>query len=823
MKRNGKPTLAFLSTQFTRSSINRSLWQGVCDACQARDANVVCLPINPLHLRHASSSLTNVLLDLVTPENFDGLVIWGSGLINQADPDAVRTIFEKAARYPAVNISHEYEGIPAVFIDNRTGMRAVCDHLLAHHGCRRPAFIRGPEGHAEAEVRFAACRESLAAHGLAFDPALVAVGDFSAVTGRQCAKRLLDAGRGEIDALICANDLMAFGALLEADARGLRVPEDIAVTGFDDLEECLSLIQHAPLTTVSQPFGEMGARATDLLLDRLAGREPAPVEFVPSRLVIRQSCGCGITAAAPRAAEGVPRDAVASLKRERLVSLARTEWRTTNGREDDAAPALAALGGALADGLERNDETAFTTACDAALSGLKTETSVTDLTALMAALEKTVATHAADGAWRWRAEKLLARARLAVVDHGHRLRNRDRLRDEYESDQFQDLIYRLIASFNMKEFFRTLEAEFPRLGIAECCFALYSTPKTSLEKSTLVLALRDGVALPPAEAMFEFFSKELIPDRLSSPAKSFAAIVETLSFERESLGFVVFGGDCKPLHLYTALQRVLSVTLKGALLMQEQESLFRALAARTRELQRLTDRLSGSNGELQEFAYIASHDLKDPVRKVMVFAERLRETAAAALDERGLDYLARMQKTAVRMEALITSLLDFSRVTTNSKPFTAVDLTALLAAVLEDLEVVLESKQAVVETGALPVIEADASQMQQLFHNLIANAVKFNTPGVAPLIRIASRPVTLPAGDACEIGIEDNGIGIEEKYAGTIFGVFQRLHSRNEYEGTGIGLAICKKVVERHQGTIRVESAPGRGARFVVTLPLTQG
>jgi light-regulated signal transduction histidine kinase (bacteriophytochrome) len=249
------------------------------------------------------------------------------------------------------------------------------------------------------------------------------------------------------------------------------------------------------------------------------------------------------------------------------------------------------------------------------------------------------------------------------------------------------------------------------------------------------------------------------------------------------------------------------------------------------ELEEFAAKLERSNRELEDFASVASHDLLEPLRKVTAFGDRLRGRCGAQLDEQGRDYLERMQNAARRMQTLITDLLMLSRVTTRAQPFALVDLGQLVQEVLSDLEVRLEELGGQVELRHLPTIDADALQMRQLLQNLIGNALKFRRPEVKPVVRVSAELIGPAQGglssacdqtERCRLVIEDNGIGFDEKYLDRIFNVFQRLHGRGEYEGTGIGLAVCRKIVERHGGTITAKSRPGQGATFVVTLPLRQ-
>ncbi|HVK18576.1 MAG TPA: PAS domain-containing protein [Fimbriiglobus sp.] len=236
--------------------------------------------------------------------------------------------------------------------------------------------------------------------------------------------------------------------------------------------------------------------------------------------------------------------------------------------------------------------------------------------------------------------------------------------------------------------------------------------------------------------------------------------------------------------------------------------------------------LARSNEELEKFAYVASHDLQEPLRKIQAFGDRLRAKYRDGLGDQGRDYLDRVLNSAGRMRRLIEDLLALSRVTTKGQPFAPVDLAAVAEGVLSDLEERIEETGAAVTVGPMPTIEADATQMRQLLQNLVGNALKFHRPGVPPAVSVQAEVVPDADGAAdrpvCRITVTDNGIGFDVKYLDRIFQVFQRLHGRGEYEGTGVGLAICRKIVERHGGTITARSTPGAGTTFVVAVSTRQ-
>lgn len=247
---------------------------------------------------------------------------------------------------------------------------------------------------------------------------------------------------------------------------------------------------------------------------------------------------------------------------------------------------------------------------------------------------------------------------------------------------------------------------------------------------------------------------------------------------------------------------------------------------RTAQLRKYAAQLEWRNRELQEFAYVASHDLQEPLRKVQMFGDMLMRETGASLSDKSMDYLKRIIQSARRMQDLIKDLLDYSRTSTTDEPFGMMDLQQPLGRALANLEAAIRQAGARIKVDHLPRIEGDPNQMAQLFQNLVGNALKFRLPGRLPTIEIygrrseSSRQNNNGFWDIC---VKDDGIGFDEQYLDQIFRPFVRLHGRNEYEGTGIGLAICEKIAGRHGGRITARSAPGRGSTFIVTLPGFQG
>ncbi len=246
------------------------------------------------------------------------------------------------------------------------------------------------------------------------------------------------------------------------------------------------------------------------------------------------------------------------------------------------------------------------------------------------------------------------------------------------------------------------------------------------------------------------------------------------------------------------------------------------LAGANERLRQSTLELERSNRELQDFAFVASHDLQEPLRKIQAFGDRLKSKHGGVLGPEGVDYLTRMQAAAHRMHVLINDLLTFSRVTSKAQPFVPVDLGKIAREVLTDLEVRIQQTGGRVETGPLPTIDADPLQMRQLLQNLVGNGLKFHRPDAPPVVKVSAAVERNGGPPQARLVVEDNGIGFDMKYVDRIFTPFQRLHGRAQYEGTGMGLAVCRRIVERHGGTLTAESTPGQGTRFIAVLPVRQ-
>ncbi|HVF97020.1 MAG TPA: ATP-binding protein, partial [Flavisolibacter sp.] len=260
-----------------------------------------------------------------------------------------------------------------------------------------------------------------------------------------------------------------------------------------------------------------------------------------------------------------------------------------------------------------------------------------------------------------------------------------------------------------------------------------------------------------------------------------------------------------------------------------QKAAQKQLEENNRQLERMNGTLEASNHDLQQFASVASHDLQEPLRKIQMFAKLMKERCAQQLKEADIQYLEKIISAAGRMKMLVVDVLNYSRLSAKDGDVLPINLDVLLQELLEDFELMIEEKGATINVvGPLPVLEVNPGQMRQVFQNLLSNALKFSKKDEAPQIRVSAKRLAEKKFDSaeqtggafCLLSIKDNGIGFDEKHATNIFSLFERLHSKDQYEGTGIGLAITKKIVEKHKGLITVQSTEGNGSEFLIILPL---
>ncbi len=833
--RDGRATLGLL-THGAGDPCGHMVWAGVAAAAAEHDANLICFPAKPLRSPLGFEAQANVLYDLVSPARLDALVIWLAGMTLFVDTKEARRVCERYRPLPMVTAGGLIEGLPGVVVDNYHGMWNVVAHLIEVHGHRRIAFVRGPANHQEAEERYAAYVDALAAHGLAFDPQLVVQGNFKENGGLTAVEVLLDRRQAQFDALVAASDNMAVGAMKALQARGIRVPADVGIAGLND--EAPSAFITPPLTTGPLHFFEQGQRAAEMALALLRG-EPVPERVVlPTRLLVRQSCGCPDPLVAEAALAPLPVGEVAAQVEsplqdggaaqlldafilEMAASAAPGGGARPAGTEPGTSPAPAPVAApgpflvALAEILRRSAE--------------KGE-SLSNWHSVISALRLRTRPYLAGPALA-AAENLWQQARVTIGETVQRVQAYRRLQAEEQSWRLAEVTQALSTAITVPELADLLAGALPSLGIASSYLALYEQPEAPANLAWLVGAHAED-SRPPLEAGGRSFdARRLVPEGLLPAGRRYSLVVEPLYFRQDQLGFVLFEADARQEELYEILRGQISAALKRAQLDARNVELYReadqarAAADLARQKAEEGQRLAEEANLLKSrFLATVSHELRTPLSLIVGTIEMmLREETPgpAALPESYRRDLGSIRGGAQHLAHLIGDVLDLAssqagelRLTCEALRLDEVlEKVALLAAPMAREKGL---RWRAVIPGCLPPVWGDRTRLQQVVLNLASNAIKFTERGEV-VLRVE------PGPDVVTVAVSDTGVGIPAGEREAIFDEFRQSErtARRGYGGMGLGLAISRRLIELHGGRMRVESsgAEGAGSTFYFTLP----
>lgn len=800
-------TVGFLGTGLATFMQNQ-MWQGAMKAAQEHETRLVYYPTINLNSTPPFAPQSKVLFDLVDARYIDGLVIWYAGIAEGVGIDRGESFLGRYKDIPLVTIGGKLANFPDLSIDNYHGVYASVEHLIKIHQRRRIAIVRGPRGHPDADERYQAYADALRAYNLPVDPDYEAQSLFEVATAGKMTEMAvahwLEDLHLDVDAIVASSDYMALGVIRAIESCGLRVPENIAVVGFDNVDDSEASIPS--VTTVSQPFYELGRQGTEMLLALMDGQVVPARSTMPAQLVVRESCGC----------------TAKSLSLSQLV----LEGYTKPTTDISYSPDMRSPGDLAAAAQEFNIPVAqLENLAMLFKSDLNGKTSHQFLSALRLSLIEAQKTHFNAIAWQnaisvlrrqalttsngdigWLGETLFNQARILVTEIHQRAYVRQKLDVGLQLENVLRTSETLINSFEGQLFVDTLYQRLAELGFSSFYLTLYDKPGQPAMGSSLFLAYDNGQRLDlPPEAL-HFPTGQLLPEAVHPAHPTAPIVVEPLFFRDEQQGLLVFEVGPTEGTIYENLRAQISGALQGSRLHQQ-------LITRTSELET-------ANNELEAFSYSVSHDLRAPLRAIDGFSHILAEDYEAILPEEAQNLLKRIQYQVKWMGNLIADLLEFSRIGRKPLQVEAIDTNQLVQEILEDFWANNEWKQAEIVVEALPPCKADWSLLKQVWINLISNAIKYSSKREHPRIEI--RHITRDddkTGDRKTVYlVKDNGVGFDMLYVDKLFGVFQRLHSENEYEGTGIGLAIVRRIIERHGGTIWVEAEVDKGATFYFTI-----
>ncbi len=826
-KARERPTIGLLNYG-TKDPCSLLLWAGVNDAVRKRNANLICFPANPINSHLGYDYQANVLFDLANKECIDGLVLWSSLLIFYSTVEEMRYFHIRYKQLPIVSISLKIEGVPSIVFDNYNGMKYIIEHLIKVHGYRKIAFVQGPSTHLEAQERYRAYVEVLIKNGISFDPDLVAPGDFNRPSGENAVNLLLDVRKQKPDAIAAANDVTAFDVIEALKNRGIRVPGDIAVTGFDDLAECV--LSTPPLTTITQQFYNQGIIAANILLDIFEGKEVPEIVNKESELIIRQSCGCIDTEVLKipvslnsqeddnmRIEAGIDKDLFINDISGIITGVSVDEKNIEQLQES------------FIDGLENPGSVRFLSVMNEILSKMvMNDIDIISWQEVITTLRKHILP-LLPGKYILSAENLFQQIRLMISKVSLQAEGYKRIVIEAQNQKLSEIAQKLITSFNLKDLTDIMAGEFPLFGISKCYLALYEAPLKPTEWSRILLAYDENGRIKIAPEGLRFSSKMLLPEGLLNLDKRFSMIVEPLYFREDQLGFVLFESNPQNGKVFDLLRVQLSSALKGALLVNNLESDAVQLAQSKSKLEATYQDLKENQEKLLLSEIMASlgrlsaeiaHEMSTPIaaiRAALIQIKSLTDEYNQSIDTPEVlpaDHHAiagEMKKnieTAMRSAEKSAGFIRGIKAQTPDKiesPIQYFKVAPILKDVVNLLEFAFKKVKCnlVMELDETSVLYGDPRWFSQIASNLIKNSIDACNPNGGQISLTLSRT----NDGQLRFTVIDNGIGIPPENMDKIF---DSLFTTKPFgEGTGLGLSLVKRFVNEFKGTINVESRPG--------------
>jgi DNA-binding LacI/PurR family transcriptional regulator/signal transduction histidine kinase/ActR/RegA family two-component response regulator len=784
-------------------------------SCQAHDLELVLLVGGPFDDPNPIGAAHSRVYELLDEHSADGVILLASGLTAYTGPARLPAFREQLGGVAMCSIGCEVPGVPSVLVDSRPGMDALVEHVVTVHGRRRLAFISGPPLNPESEIRLAVLKEVLARHGLEFDPRLCATGYFHTPSGAKAALDLLDSGV-PFDGLIVANDAMALSAVEALRGRGVRIPRDVVVTGFDDL--VLSRLASPPLTTVRQPLERMGTTAVNLILDQLAGRPvPERVEL-PVEFVARASCGCG--------------------ERGNL-SPARASVRPRANDGDAPVSRLRAAGARDAHGQPAPWAARLVEALEVELGGTPGEF----LDALGDTLEQAVdGQDAFERLQRWvvrlRHEELGASLE-PLWEPAERMIEAAMTRSQARLRLTADVVFQNLlrsgerlstASLDAGTLRRVVAEELGELRIRNACIALYAGGE--LRELKPFLWLEEGKVRSLEAASFP--AAALLPPVPSERRRTFCIL--PLTYESEQLGLAAFELGTGFI-VFAMLAGQISAALKNVALHQE---IVRTTTLHERSVH---ERLATAErmASLSVLAGGVAHDLNNALGPLVtlpdVILTELDELKAGTLtDDRELRLdVATIKSSALRAAQTIKDLMLLGRPGATAKQ--TLDLNEVVSAAVspESLRFLaprVESVRVQLELSVEPLpVMASEPHLVRAIGNLVRNGSEA-IPGAGQIsVRTSSATLEIllgayemiPPGEYATVTVSDTGAGIAAADLARIFEPFFSRKRLAETSGSGLGLAIVHGVVKEHGGFVDVTSGVGEGTTFTLYFPRAPG
>lgn len=754
--------------------------------------------------------------DMIGAGAVAGLVLVSAGLASACGVDYFSKWCERRAPLPRCSLGVELPGIPSVLADNLAGLRVLLEHQIKVHGCRRIAFLRGPAGNADAATRYDLYREVLEEQGIVHDPALEAEGDFSIASGVSATAELI-AQSLSFDALVAANDGMALGALQVLQARGIRVPRDMALSGFDDL--VMGRLSDPSLTTVRQPLGHMAARAVELLVRQIRG-ETVPLRTeLPTTFIARESCGCGLTAMLHSVRS--PPSSSGDFVRQQTARL--TELMVSAIPSPDET--VVALAGSLVEGMLaeiEGQEGAFAEALQWAIDlGADESDSPEELQTMVSAL------HAELGSIESRRlQAVWVEARRQIALALTRQQALQRVQIELRYERLRETGERLSMLLDTASLREVLARELLKMQLSNVVILL-CRGKSCEELETLICVSRGEVR---AAASGAFPAAQLLPPDLDFTGEPRVWLALPLVAENTLLGLSIFDAPGESA-AYEVLRGQIAAALRTCALHAEIVEKTALHERSVRERQATAERMSS----LSALAGGVAHDLNNALGPMIGLSElvsgeleRLAQRHCLEVDEARAD-LAMIRGASLRASQTIKDLLTLSRQGRIKKE--AVDLNPIIEACGNEW---LHSRSArdpriELELQLYPeplVVTGSEAHLSRALGNLLGNAAEAIDGSGRIRVELARVVIDEPwscfeliePGDYARIRVSDTGKGVPPGDLARIFEPFYSTKRLGTSQGSGLGLAIVHGVVKEHEGFVNVEPVRGAGTAFSIYL-----
>lgn len=812
MKKNNKnsnPIIA-LCIGGINWSIQEIQFQGCIDAANNYGINLLCFLTRQYEFSTDFQDQYNMLYYLSNQEKIDGIVIWPTSIVPKAKKDEILGFINNYKNIPIVIANTEIEGIPCVIDNSYENIKLGIKHLIKDHGYKKIAFIRGPANHQPVEERYRAYLDILKENNIAINKNLItphlnwneADKAINILFNKRKLKKKID-----IEAIVaCSNSFLA-GSIYQLKKIGISVPDDIALIGFDDSDETRAI---SPLLTTScSAHYEMGYKSIELILAKINNEKIPEKTVLNGEFLIRNSCGCSFQNINLELKNNINKKNNSNLKNRLYENFdylfAEINKIIINNKE--AKEWTNKFIDSFIDEIENKIENKFNIDFSKFLNKYYILSKADDLykNLILAFIKFFSSPINKDCKLLLNAFNIFQKIWLIFTEKKDNFLYK-RISKQKQFNSILNLLERiLISTFNKQDVFNILEEKLLLLNIKSFYLYCYKKPilfnKSYSEKPPmeLLFAIENNKRKNLENNIILTEEKKIIDDIILKINKETYLILPLL-FGKEIIGYILFDLGSNEGNVYYTLCDIIASSLKGSNTMEDQKI--------------IENELTRSNKDLEQFAYAASHDLKEPLRMIRSYLEIIESRFNKNIEKDIQDFIFYAVDGAKRMNQLIDGLLLYSRITSSIYSLTIIDIPKILDEILLDLSVLIKEKNAEIIYDDLPKIFGNQSQIKSLFYNIILNALKFNKKS-KPKININAQQNT----KEILFSIADNGIGIDPKYFDQIFLIFKRLNYREEYEGAGIGLAICKKIVENHQGRIWVESEIDKGSTFYFAIP----